>query len=383
MRSFDKSDLKAANERVVLQFIHRFPGISRHQIARQSDLSPAAMTGISGRLIAAGLIREEATEAHAKLGRRPMALYIIPDARLAAAVEITTFGATVALAGLDGEITQQQSIDFDEDPNRFLAAIHATLLGIIANAPGRVMSVGVSVPGTMDLDTGRVVAATNLHWRDVDAIAALKPGIEQPVFWENNSNLSAMAERWFRPANLPPLDNFVFVTLRVGLGTGLIVNGSLAVGARAHAGEYGHMILYPDGRMCRCGNQGCWEEYASDRALQRDYGVPTVTSMQIAESALKGNNNARAAIETVAEALGLGLVNIVMSLNPSAIALDDFAAAAWPLVEPVLWRVLRARVPAYWLGDLQVFPSRQTPLKGAIASVLSRYFDGSLGRVID
>jgi predicted NBD/HSP70 family sugar kinase len=98
---------------------------------------------------------------------------------------------------------------------------------------------------------------------------------------------------------------------------------------------------------------------------------------------LRGDSRALAAIETVAEALGLGLVNIVMTLNPAAIALDDFAAAAWPVVEPVLWRVLRARVPAYWLGDLQVFPSQQTPLKGAIASVLSRYFDGALGRVID
>ena len=383
MQSFDKADLKAANERVVLTLIHRQPGISRHEVAKRSDLSPAAITGISARLIAAGLIREDSTQSQGKLGRRPTALRIIAGSRLVAAVEITTFGATVALAGLDGEITQQECIAFDDDPNRFLAAIHTATVQIVNHAPGRILGVGVSVPGTMDPNTGCVVASTNLHWRDVDAIALLKPGILQPVFWENNSNLSAMAERWFRPVSLPPLDDFVFVTLRVGLGTGLIVNGKLARGARAHAGEWGHATFWPDGLKCQCGNQGCWAEYASDRALIREYGSPTATSTQIAERAVQGEARAKVAIERVAKALGIGLVNIVMALNPAAIALDDFAATAWPLVEPVLWNVLQSRVPEYWLGGLQVFPSRQTPLRGAIASVLSHYFDGSLGRVIE
>jgi predicted NBD/HSP70 family sugar kinase len=384
MQALDKSDLKAANERVVLSLIHREPGISRNEIAQRSELSPAAITGIVGRLLQAGLVREERTESQGRLGRRPTALFVIPNSRLVVGVEITTFGATVALAGLDGELTQQTDIAFDEDPNRFLSAIHEALLSVLHQAPHAVLGVGVSVPGTMDPDTGRIVAATNLHWRDVDAMAVLKPGIWQPVFWENNSNLSAMAERWFRSPKQSPLDDFVFVTLRVGLGTGLIVNGQLARGARAHAGEFGHTIIWPDGRICSCGNRGCWEEYASDRALLREYGEgPAKTSIQIAKLAVSGDPKARAAVETVANALGLGLVNIVLSLNPSAIALDDFAAVAWPVVEPCLWRVLRERVPSYWLGDLEVFPSRQTPIKGAIASLLSRYFEGSLGSVID
>lgn len=383
MQALDKSDLKAANERVVLSLIYRQPGISRNEIAHRSELSPAAITGIVGRLLDAGLVREERTEAQGKLGRRPTALFVIPTSRLLVGVEITTFGATVAIAGMDGVVFRQLDIAFDEDPNRFLSAIHEAVLALIRNWTTPVLGVSVSVPGTMDPDTGRIVAATNLHWRDIDAVAAIRPGISQPVFWENNSNLSAMAERWFRPSNLKPLDDFVFVTLRVGLGTGLIINGKLARGARAHAGEYGHSIIWPDGRPCICGNRGCWEEYASDRALLREYGGESgITSTQIAQMAVDGDPRAKQAVERVAEALGLGLVNIVMSVNPSAIALDDFAAVAWPVVEPVLWRVLRERVPSYWLGDLEIFPSHQTPLKGAFAALLSRYFEGSLGGVI-
>jgi predicted NBD/HSP70 family sugar kinase len=383
MQALDKSDLKAANERVVLSLIYRQPGISRNEIAHRSELSPAAITGIVGRLLDAGLVREERTEAQGKLGRRPTALFVIPTSRLLVGVEITTFGATVAIAGLDGAVMRQLDIEFDEDPNRFLSAIHEAVLMLIRNSSTPILGVSVSVPGTMDPDTGRIVAATNLHWRDIDAVAAIRPGISQPVFWENNSNLSAMAERWFRLSNLKPLDDFVFVTLRVGLGTGLIINGKLARGARAHAGEYGHSIIWPDGRPCICGNRGCWEEYASDRALLREYGESSgLTSTQIAQMAVDGDPQARQAVERVAEALGLGLVNIVMSVNPSAIALDDFAAVAWPVVEPVLWRVLRERVPSYWLGDLEIYPSNQTPLKGAFAALLSRYFEGSLGGVI-
>jgi predicted NBD/HSP70 family sugar kinase len=382
MQALDKSDLKSANERVVLSLVYRQPGISRNEIAQRSELSPAAITGIVGRLLDAGLVREERTEAQGKLGRRPTALYVVPQSRLLCGVEITTSGATVAIAGLDGEVIRQSDIAFDENPHRFLSAIHKAILDVIRNEPHPVLGVSVSVPGTMDPESGRIVAATNLHWRDVDAMALIRPGIAQPIFWENNSNLSAVAERWFRSTDLKPLDDFVFVTLRVGLGSGLIINGKLARGARAHAGEYGHSILYPDGRKCICGNRGCWEEYASDRALQREYGDNSVSSTRIAELAVAGDPRARRALENVAEALGLGLVNIVMTVNPSAIALDDFAAVAWPVVEPVLWRVLRERVPSYWLGDLEIFPSHQTPLKGAFASLLIHYFDGSLGSVI-
>lgn len=384
MQGLDKSDLKAANERVVLSLVHSEPGISRNEIARRSALSPAAITGIVGRLMDAGLVHEERTESQGKLGRRPTALYLNPQSRLAAGVEITTAGATAALAGLDGEITVQAEIAFDDDPHRFLTAVHQCVLSLTATAPAPLLGIGVSVPGNMDPETGRVIASTNLHWRDVDAIDIIRPGIKQPVFWENNSNLSALAERWFRPASKPPLDDFVFVTLKVGLGTGLIVNGALARGARAHGGEFGHSVLYPDGYRCQCGNRGCWEEYSSDRALLREYGSSdrTIDSKGIAQLALDGDARARAAVESIAESLGLGLVNVVMALNPAAIALDDFAVSAWPIIEPVMWRVLRDRVPAYWLTGLEIFPSVQTPLKGAIASVLSRYFAGSLGSVL-
>ena len=380
MKPQNKTQLRDINEQNVLTRIMREPGIPRHEIAKAAGLSPAAVTGIVNRLLKAGLIRETGTESRGALGRRPTALWIVPDSRLFVGVEIATREAAVALAGLDGVILERQIIPFDADAGRYLGSIRNAVAQLADSHPNMV-AMGVSIPGTLDPKTGRLAASTHLHWHDMDLMQALTRDLHLPAIWDNNSNLAAVAERWFRDSRESPLNDFVFVTLRVGLGTGLIANGTLIRGARLHAGEFGHMTLYPGGTPCECGRLGCWEEYAGDRALVREYGAgDSLTSVEIARRALEGEPRALAAVETVAQGLGEGLASIVLALNPAAIAVDDYAAAAWPIVEPVVNRILR-QLPSHWVDGLSVFPSSRTPLEGAIAGALSHYFAGGFGSV--
>lgn len=133
------------------------------------------------------------------------------------------------------------------------------------------LGVGVSLPGTIDSSTGDVYAAENLCWYDIKAGRILSEEISAPIYFENNARLAALAERWFCGPGAPPMEHFVFVTMRNGLGTGVVIDGKLLQGASGQASEFGHTTLFPDGRPCVCGNTGCWEEYASDRALERYY----------------------------------------------------------------------------------------------------------------
>lgn len=378
-----KSSLREANERVVLLAILREPGLSRWEVATTTGLSPSAITGIIDRLMGQGFLVESKRQgvALAGAGRPRSPLHLRAEARYAIGVEIAATEATAALADLSGRVVAERTVPVDgSTASEFLARVHAAIGELAEQGGERVLGVAVSIPGNLDPATGLVRQATNLDWHDVDAIGLLKGNLELPFFGENNANLAAFAERWFRCGET--LDNFVFVTLRVGIGTGVILNGELVRGASNCAGEFGHVVLVPGGRRCVCGQQGCWEEYASDRALVRLYGeyrgdAATGDSLAVVARAREGDAAALRALDETAGALALGLCPLILGLNPAAIALDDYGAAAWDLIRQRVWGVIEERVPAAWRQGVEIFPSghaTHSSLTGAIALVLAQFF---------
>ncbi len=376
-----KSSLREANERLVLTYIVRQPGISRLAIARATGLSPSAITGIVERLKVAGLVVDEKTEPSSQVGRPPSNLRLVPSSRHVVGVEITPFDATLVLADLVGNVVERREIAAEKTPETFLERSNVALKEMVGGVKTPLLGVGVSIQGILDPATGQVIAATNVNWRNVEAMRLLRKDLDLKFYWDNNANLSALAEQWFAVPGSASLDNFVFVTLRGGLGTGLIFGGHLVQGATARAGEFGHTVLYPDGRKCLCGNHGCWEEYASDKALLRMYhesgGEPICDSLQVIHRARSGDKAALSAVAEAGRNLGLGLMNVITGLNPAAICVDDFAAVGWDLIQPEIWNVLRSRVPDYWLAGVRIFPSEHaihSSLSGAVALALSKYF---------
>jgi predicted NBD/HSP70 family sugar kinase len=240
------------------------------------------------------------------------------------------------------------------------------------------------LPGFSDRTTGKVIAAENFNWTGIEAGRQLRKDLPFPFYYENSAKLRALAETWFSPSEGKAMRDFVFVTMRGGLGTGVIVNGQILQGAFSAAAEFGHTILYPEGRRCACGNTGCWEQYASDLAVSRAYAERTKTQSGgevdaevVVQRARQGDPAAIGVLNETAGYIALGLVNVIMVLNPEAIILGDYAAAGWDLMQERIWNVLRARVPAYYLGGVRIFPSEHvanSSLKGCVALVLSHYF---------
>lgn len=376
-----KSALRQANERLVLNAIRQNPQLSRVEISRITGLSPSSITFIVKRLAKEKLVREEKVNGPAQVGRPPTILRLSPSARVVVAVDITPNGSRVALADWTGHIMESQSVPWEADPESMLRTIHGVIRSFVSAKPShRLLGVGVSVPGIWDASARTVTSAVSLGWKDVAVAPLLEKGLDVPMFFDNNANLGALGERWFRSQGAKPLENFVFVTLGGGIGTGIIVSGHVLHGAFGRAGEFGHMAVFPDGLKCLCGNQGCWEEYASDRALCRMYQERTerrLTSHAIVDRALRGEALAIEAVEEAAAHLALGVANLVMGLNPEAVIVDHWAAAAWELVEKPIWNVLRNRVPAGWLEGIRVQPSahaEDSSLLGAVALALSKYF---------
>jgi len=383
-----KSALRQANERLVLNSIRQNPGVSRADIARITSLSPSSVTFIVKRLKREKLVCEQKTTAQAQVGRQPTALRLSRDARRTIGVDITLSGARVVLTDLDGTVLRQKAVAWHPNSSIFFNKTHAAIRSLADPLPaGQLLGAGVALPGFIDRNTGRVVAAENFNWFDVDAGEHLRRNLPFPFYFENTAKLSALAELWAADIEARPLRDFVSITAHSGLGTGVIIQGQILQGATAAASEFGHTVLHPQGRRCRCGNSGCWEQYASDLALCRRYveeggssGGPAskLEAEAVVKKAREGDAIALRVLHETARDVGLGFASIIVVINPEAIIVGDYLAEAWDLIEETVWSAVRGAAPAYFLNGLRMEPSRHktdTSLMGAVALVLTRFFN--------
>lgn len=124
--------------------------------------------------------------------------------------------------------------------------------------------VGVGIPGVVD-DNGIIVQAVNLGWKDVDFKSKLETALNKKVVVGNDANCAILAEWAFGCAK--GVNSAILITLGTGIGSGIILNGKLYNGVKGMGGECGHMVIVHNGIPCNCGNRGCWEKYASAKAL--------------------------------------------------------------------------------------------------------------------
>jgi predicted NBD/HSP70 family sugar kinase len=382
-----KSALRQANERLVLDSIRRHPGISRAEIARMTALSSTSVTFVVNRLRKQRLVVEQKLGTGPQsAGRPPSALHIRAEAMWAIGVEISQPNSAVVLVDLLGTIRRREVIPCLGSPELFLNKLHRAI-GKVAQscASEQIVGVGVCMPGTIDKTNGRIIAAENIGWIGVDVGRLLRGHLPWPFFYENDANLAAIAEHWFPSPETDQLRYYVSVRLRTGVGTGVVVDGRTLHGVSSASAEFGHVMLYPDGRPCSCGNRGCWEQYASEPALLRCYqelagaAKPEVSidSAALIQLARGGDKHALQALRTTASYVALGMVNLVAALNPQAIILGEPMVAAWDLVEETIREELRKRVPPYALSDLRIVPSRlgdDAALLGAATLPLAHFF---------
>ncbi len=199
----------------------------------------------------------------------------------------------------------------------------------------------------------------------------LKEKVNVPVSITNDANAAAMGEMIFGGAR--DMKDFIVLTLGTGLGSGIVVNGTVVYGHTGFAGELGHTIIVPGGRECGCGRKGCYETYASASGLVRtvllllsemradsslrDLPPSELTSKKIVEEAEKGDRIALDAINYTAEMLGLGIINAITFSSPEAIFLfGGLVKAGEMLLAPVRNYVDQNVMPIF-RGRVKILPS--------------------------
>lgn len=234
-------------------------------------------------------------------------------------------------------------------------------------------AIGVGVPGLVDA-SGVLRAAPNVAGvRDLDVRSALEQRLDIPVVVDNDATAACWAEREIGAAR--GADECALVTLGTGIGGGLVAGGRLVRGAHGYAGEFGHMIVNPDGPLCVCGQHGCWERYASGTGLAwlaREAGAAAdVRGEDVTAAAARGDAEAIAIMAGFGRWVAVGIANLVNALDPQVIVLGGgLVEAGEVLMQPV-----RAALDELWLGaearpHLRVVPAELGERAGSIGAAL-------------
>lgn len=337
--------------------------MSRAEICETTRLSQPAVSSLTRRLLESGALVEVGARPSLGGGRRERELAINPEHLWVVGVKVSMAQFTITLTDFAGGVRRTAAVRFQAPIAqaalvRLLAReIEACLADADGSVRKRLSGVGVGLAGFVDSMAGEVLW-TPIVARDERAGAgaqlaqALTDALAVPVFVENDANMLALSEQWFGHGGR--LSNVAVVTLELGLGLGLIVNGELLRGHRGMAGELGHVKIEPGGRACRCGQRGCLEAYATKYAVvaqAQEAGLLPPGAMtsdaieagyaRLAADAEGGNADAQALFDRQGRLLGLWVGNVVNLLSPQLVVVDTGAGFAAARYERVLREAAR------------------------------------------
>jgi len=226
-----------------------------------------------------------------------------------------------------------------------------------------IASVGVGVPGTVEIRSGSLLYTCNLPLRNVPLRRLFHKYLRVPLYIENDANCAALAEYYAGAGR--GTKRFVTVTLGTGIGGGIVHNGKIFHGSNGMAGEVGHMSIDYEGVPCPCGRHGCWEQYASATALKRQTAEamkqhPESILCRVVEenngkvsgqsafiAARRGDPVGQAVCDAYVKYLATGIANLVNIFQPDALAIGGGVSneADEYLLNPVQRLVAKNTIP--------------------------------------
>jgi glucokinase len=238
--------------------------------------------------------------------------------------------------------------------------------------------IGIGAPNG-NFHNGTIEYAPNLKWKGIVPLAKyFSERNNCLVRLTNDANAAALGEMIFGAAK--GMKNFLFITLGTGLGSALVVNGEMVYGHDGFAGELGHIIIFPEGRLCGCDRKGCLETYCSATGIVTTYqdlfppdyfSGKSIDAHYIFEKAASGEKQAIEAFEYTGKILGFALANSVAYTSPEAIFLFGGLAQAGPLIfNPVVHHFEKNLLKIYQ-NKVKILPSGLNANNAAILGAAS------------
>jgi predicted NBD/HSP70 family sugar kinase len=377
------SAVGSVNRGRVLQTLFDLGPTSRAELARQTGVNRATITGIIQPLVDRRILVEGEPLPSSEGGGKPARpLWFAGDAQPICGVLMMHDGVRSCLVSLDGRIDAEAEEAFPVDAKGVdaLAAVIGTCVErTLSRAHRAPFGIGVAASGMVDTDHGRIVAVN---------LAPLLAGFDLGPYLEGRFGLPAVVDhhprallvgdRWFGQGR----GRRIFAAIYTGdvLGASLYLDGHLYRGPAGAGGEIGHTFVQVDGEVCRCGRRGCWETIATTGWLRREAArlrlpeAAAMTSARLVALVDAGAPGAAGLLDRYARNVAVGIANLQQIMAPGVYILHgDVAAGGRRLVEAIGTHV-RDLVPARPGGEIELLAGDledDAALRGAAGLVLS------------
>jgi predicted NBD/HSP70 family sugar kinase len=356
-------EVRRHNRTVLLRRLHIGGPCTRASLATELGLNRSTIKALVDGLTESGVVEERVPRMRSGAGRPSLLVLPQPHAAVVLAVDIRVEQVAIALVGLGGEMLGRNSWnlrDRTREPDEVITHVIESTAVLLEELDVDMVGVGVSVPGVVRRSDGLVHEAPNLHWSDVPLGDRLGAVFKVPIRVGNDAELGALAEH-LRGAARGSSDA-IYVSADIGVGGGVIADGSALRGTAGYVGELGHMVIRPGGRPCYCGSRGCWETEVGEPALCRALDLPEDSARGAVVAELRAlalePDQVRARLGEFAEWLILGLINAVNVLGPELVVLGDlFTALPATLIADVGAEVRRRSLVSRAVGGTRIIAS--------------------------
>ncbi|WP_309572735.1 ROK family transcriptional regulator [Deinococcus sp.] len=387
----DQGFLKHLNRSAVLDLLRREGGLSRADLAARTGRTKVTVGSVVHDLLTEGWVHEGELQ-QSTVGRPGRQLHLNAQRHVLLGAEIGVLGSRVVACTLTGHVlartlTTTPTGDPDSAASDLARLLH-DLIGHPDVTGRQVLGLGVALPGPVDLSGETLLHAPNLGWtrlRFLDRLASHLHGADLPELGrvrvlENEANAAAFGEAYLPlgPEAAGQGGLLAYLSLGTGVGAGLVEGGRRVLrGAHGLAGELGHTIIQPGGLYCHCGNRGCVETLLGGWAIRASLGLNALEPLDASLLPRVREAAVQVTLNRAGEALGLLLVNLHHTLNPSDIVIGGaLTRLGGPLMDTAL-DFFTAHL-ARRSGDtppvrVDVRPdSLYLPARGAAAQVLER-----------
>ncbi|WP_226037082.1 ROK family transcriptional regulator [Aquibacillus saliphilus] len=330
-QTWNQHVVKKENKTLVLEKVKEKAPISRADVAQKTGLNKGTVSSLVSELITEQLI-DESGPGESSGGRRPVMLLFNQLAGFSIGIDLGVNYLLGILTDLNGNIINEKKVNYEEFSYQEIVDQLFKIIDVLTSSappsPYGVVGIGIGVPGIVSKE-GEILFAPNLNWKRIHLKQVIEKQYEIPVIIENEANAGAYGEKKFGIGQ--KFEDIIYVSVGVGIGVGLILNGKLYKGNNGFSGESGHMTIEINGLECRCGNNGCWELYASEQALLRraeklKIQPPTGEELTLQTLNLLAEQNDEKVLrlfEENGDYLGVGITNIVNTFNPNQIIIGN------------------------------------------------------------
>lgn len=339
--SYNKAMLAQWNKKTVLEMIRTQGPINKAEIARKAELSIPTVMKITEEFERTNLVKTIG-KGESTGGKRPDLLEFVSNAYYITGIDIGRHYVKIVIIDMAAVIMSRECFPTTEEdikqPEQFLEKIADRVEALITKSgisPKRFMGIGIGMPGILDYKSGDVIFSPDFNWVNVPLLRIFQKRLsDYRIILENANRALALGEYTYGAAK--NAEYILCINLGYGIGAAIIEGGELLYGKSGTCGEFGHMIMEPDGPLCDCGNRGCLEALASGNAIAKrmegyikegkqslagrmasEHGK--IEAETVFEAARAGDILSRQIIEEAMEYVGIAIASSINLLDPDMI----------------------------------------------------------------